>query len=71
MRGNGLEKAVMLGMGEGKRMRGRPKQRWMDEIVDVTGLTLQELKEAVRDRKGWRKRVMWVTRDRGRSDGTR
>jgi exonuclease III len=71
MRSNGLEKDIMTGMGEGKRERGRPRTRWLDEIKERTGLSLQELKEAVRDRVGWRGKVMDVTRGRHRPDGTR
>jgi ribosomal protein L7/L12 len=71
MRGDGLEKAVMMGMGGGKRERGRPKIRWLDEIKELTGLSLQELKEAVRDREKWRNIVRTVTRGRTRPDGTR
>jgi len=71
MRGDGLEKAVITGMSEGARRKGRPKKRWLDEIVEVTGLHIQQLKEAVWDRRAWRARVMRVTKDRDRSDGTR
>jgi len=50
VRGEGLEKAVMLGMGGGSRSRGCPRRRWLDEVVEVAGLPLQHLKEAARDR---------------------
>src|SRR5438132_4003753 len=34
VRANGLEKSIMCGMGEGqRRRRGRPRLRWLDEIV--------------------------------------
>jgi len=52
VRGENLEEAVMLGMGGGSRSRGRPRRRWRDDVVDVTGLSLQHLKEAARDRNG-------------------
>jgi hypothetical protein len=71
MRGNGLEKTIVMGMGEGARGRGRPRTRWMDEIRSLMGMTIQELKEAVWDRKQWRRKVMDVTRGRVRPDGTR
>ena len=61
MRAEGLEKSVMMGMGDGQRNRGRPRKRWLDEVKEVTGQTLQELKEAVLDRDGWRKKVAAVT----------
>ena len=50
MRANGLEKSIMLGMGEGQRGRGRPRTRWLDEIQSTTGLNLHQLSEAVQDR---------------------
>ena len=71
MRADGLEKTIMMGMGEGKRNRGRPRRRWLDEVVQTTGMSLQQLKEAVRDRVGWRGVVMEVTRGLLRPDGTR
>jgi exonuclease III len=70
MRGNSLEKSIMIGMGEGKRGRGRPNRRWMDDIRELTGRTLQDLKEDVQDRAKWRRMVQGVTRGRERPDGT-
>ena len=32
MRSDGLEKGMILACGEGRRRRGRPRRRWMDEI---------------------------------------
>jgi len=49
VRGEGLEKAVMLGMGGGSKSRGRPIRRWLDEVVKSAGLSLQHLKEAEMD----------------------
>ena len=40
MRSDGLEKAIMLGMGEDKRKKGRPRMRWLDEVQELTGLGL-------------------------------
>jgi hypothetical protein len=62
MRTNGLEKEMMLGCGEGKRGRGRPRMRWMDEIHERTAMSLAELREAVRDRGEWRRFITTVAR---------
>ena len=70
MRANGLEKSIMLEMGEGQRGRGRPRTRWLDEIQSTTGLTLHQLSIAVQDRNVWRARVMEVARGRPRPDST-
>jgi len=37
-------------MGGGSRSRGRPRITWLDEVVEVTGLSLQHLREAARDK---------------------
>jgi hypothetical protein len=71
MRANSLEKSVMTGMGEGKRGRGRPRTRWIDEIKQLMGLTMEQLKEAVKDRTRWRQMIIDVTKGRLRPDGTR
>jgi len=54
----------MFGMGNGTKGRGRPRRKWLDEVVETTGLRLQQLKEAVRDRMGWRDVVRVITRGR-------
>jgi len=66
-----LEKTFMFGMGNGGRSMGRPRRRWMDEVVETTGLRLQQLKEAARDRVGWRDVVNIVSSGCLRLDGTR
>jgi len=47
MQSDGLEKGMMLACREERRRRGQPQRRWMDEIHEVTGMKLAEL----RDRK--------------------
>jgi len=61
----------MLGMGGGSSSRGRPRRRFLDEVVEVAGLFLQHLKKAVRDRNGWRELIHVVTKGRDRLDVTR
>jgi len=61
----------MFGVGNGKRCRCRPRRKWMDEVVETMGQRLQQVKEATRDRVGWRDVVRLVTRGRLRPDGTR
>ena len=70
MRSESLEKTTMLGMGGGKR-KGRPRSRWIDEILQTTGMGLQGLKEITGDRGAWRSFVWQVARSRTRLDGTR
>jgi len=63
MRGNSLEQSVMSEMGEGARGRGRPKMRWLDEVIGSTELSLFDLRNSVDYITGWRRYVMGVTRD--------
>ena len=69
MRAEGMEK-MMLACGEGRRSRGRPRTRWMDEIHRRTAMSLAQLRDAVRSREDWRKLVTTVARV-PRTDGTR
>uniref|UniRef100_A0A803TTW8 ribonuclease H n=1 Tax=Anolis carolinensis TaxID=28377 RepID=A0A803TTW8_ANOCA len=61
-----LEKITMPGKMEGKRKRGQPRARWIDGILEVTGLTLKELGAATADRELWRGLVHEVTKSRKR-----
>ena len=61
----------MLGGIEGRRRRGRPRMRWLDDIMDSMGMSLSELRELVMDREAWRAVIPGVTKSRTRlSDGT-
>jgi len=57
LRGEGLDKSIMLGMGNECRGRGRARNRWLDEIREITGLNLQKLVTATGDREQWRRLV--------------
>jgi hypothetical protein len=46
-----LELDIMLGQVEGHRKQGKPRIRWLDSIKEATGLRLEDLREAVKDRK--------------------
>jgi hypothetical protein len=49
-----LERDIMLGQVAGHRKQGKPRMRWLDSIKKATGLRLEDLREAVQDRKKWR-----------------
>jgi hypothetical protein len=63
-----LERDIMLGQVEGHGKQGKPRMRWLDNIKEATGLQLEDLKEAVQDRKKWRTLVEERTRNRVRTN---
>jgi hypothetical protein len=46
-----LERDIMLGQVARHRKQGKPWMRWLDSIEEATGLRLEDLKEAMKDRK--------------------
>ena len=50
MRTNSLEKTLMLGKIEGKRM-GRQRMRWLDGLIDSMDMSLNQLWEIVKERE--------------------
>jgi hypothetical protein len=57
-----LERDIMFEQVAGNRKQGKPRMRWLDSIKEATVLRLEDLREAVQDRKKhgirwWKKRL--------------
>jgi hypothetical protein len=63
-----MERDIMLGQVEGYRRQGQPRLRWVDSIMESTGLRLETLKETVKKKKKWRMLVEEKTRNRERTN---
>ena len=52
----------MLGKIEGRRIRGRQRMRWLEDITDLVDMNLGKLWELVMGRETWRAVVHGISK---------
>ena len=50
---NSLEKSLIVGKIEGKRIRGHQRMIWLDGITNAMNMNVGKLQEMVSDREAW------------------
>ena len=60
----GERHTVILGITAGARKKRKPRMRWMGDIKSVTGHSVNDLNQLVKDRKKWKLLVNNLVKER-------
>ena len=63
---NSLEKSLMMGKIERRRIRGCQRMKWLDGINNAMDKNLGNLQEMVRDREAWQTVVLGIAKSQTR-----
>ena len=62
-RTDSLDKTLVLGKIEGKRIMGQQRMKWLDSVTDSIDMNLSKLQVIVKGREDWHAAVHGVTKN--------